>query len=210
MFTWICPKCGAEVPPSESECPRCVDQAPTAAAPAASAPPSAAPSPPPQRVQAPRQGLPAWVVVLVVAGLLIGAGWVGIRWLSLRSESAAAAPRQAPVAAPQAPAPATHPLAKHLEVTGVRVIENTSRKLEVRLVVVNHSAAELPNLRLRVELRPKDAPQTSPAVSTLIVDVPSLGPNEVRDVKALGTTTLRAYEFPDWQFLKADFAVLAP
>ena len=23
MFTWICPKCGGEVPPSKSECPRC-------------------------------------------------------------------------------------------------------------------------------------------------------------------------------------------
>lgn len=26
MFTWICPVCGAEVPPSESECPRCAER----------------------------------------------------------------------------------------------------------------------------------------------------------------------------------------
>src|SRR4051794_11894708 len=26
MFTWICPKCGSEVPPAYSDCPRCAPQ----------------------------------------------------------------------------------------------------------------------------------------------------------------------------------------
>src|SRR5690349_17015403 len=30
MFSWICPKCGAEVPPSYSECPRCSPETATA------------------------------------------------------------------------------------------------------------------------------------------------------------------------------------
>jgi hypothetical protein len=49
MFTWICPQCGREVPPSYTECPDCKDRA--AAGPPPAAPPGqpypAAPPPPP-------------------------------------------------------------------------------------------------------------------------------------------------------------------
>ena len=52
MFTWICPKCGREVPPAYDECPDCFPKpARTAAAPPISA---AEPAPPPaQAVAAP-------------------------------------------------------------------------------------------------------------------------------------------------------------
>lgn len=74
MFTWICPKCGTEVPPSYNDCPNCaarekaaasppapVVQAPVAQAPAPVAPtpvyappaPVYAPPPPPAPVYAP-------------------------------------------------------------------------------------------------------------------------------------------------------------
>lgn len=63
MFTWICPQCGREVPPSYTECPDCAErakQAPAAAPPPqppphyaqpvyAPQPPAAAPPPPPQQ-----------------------------------------------------------------------------------------------------------------------------------------------------------------
>jgi hypothetical protein len=55
MFTWICPQCGREVPPSYTECPDCAKRAAEAppqqpAAPAPQPPPQAAPPqyPPPQ------------------------------------------------------------------------------------------------------------------------------------------------------------------
>ncbi len=48
MFTWICPVCGAEVPPSEAECPRCAERKRAAAAPPAAPPgPVQTPAPPP-------------------------------------------------------------------------------------------------------------------------------------------------------------------
>jgi len=47
MFTWICPRCGREVPPSYDECPDCAKAAQPAAAapqpPASTAPAPAAP-----------------------------------------------------------------------------------------------------------------------------------------------------------------------
>ena len=43
MFTWICPQCGREVPPSYTECPNCTRKPANAGQPAAAPPPSAVP-----------------------------------------------------------------------------------------------------------------------------------------------------------------------
>src|ERR1035441_4858855 len=43
MFTWICPQCGREVPPSYNDCPDCAAKTAAAAPPL---PPAAAPPPP--------------------------------------------------------------------------------------------------------------------------------------------------------------------
>ncbi|HUP02421.1 MAG TPA: zinc ribbon domain-containing protein [Bryobacteraceae bacterium] len=52
MFTWICPKCGREVPPAYTDCPNCNPQSlPAAAAP----PPQSRPAAPPQQPAAPPQ-----------------------------------------------------------------------------------------------------------------------------------------------------------
>ena len=45
MFTWICPKCGKEVPPAYSECPNCP----------ATAEAQPAPAPPAQSAETPQQ-----------------------------------------------------------------------------------------------------------------------------------------------------------
>src|SRR5580698_9340005 len=39
MFSWICPQCGRDVPPSKTDCPFCAEQAKEAAAFAAAGPP---------------------------------------------------------------------------------------------------------------------------------------------------------------------------
>lgn len=68
MFTWICPQCGREVPPSYTECPDCAKQ--PAAPPAGAAPGAPQPSPPsyqqppqaaapPQYQQPPQYAAPA-------------------------------------------------------------------------------------------------------------------------------------------------------
>src|ERR1017187_833782 len=44
MFTWICPQCGREVPPSYNDCPDCAAKTAAAAPPV---PPAATPPPPP-------------------------------------------------------------------------------------------------------------------------------------------------------------------
>ncbi|MCZ2150513.1 MAG: hypothetical protein LC126_22400 [Bryobacterales bacterium] len=153
----------------------------------------------------PKSGLPSWAVVLLVAVVLIAAGYAGITFLrpgpakpDLKTVPAADAAKQ------------VSPFARNLEIAGLRVVESANRKLEVHLIVINHSAAELPELKLAVNLRPTTAAPDSDPISTFTVKVPPLGAFESKDLKAEAVTKLRAYEFPDWQFLKADFQVVSP
>lgn len=93
-----------------------------------------------------------------------------------------------------------NPLAKYLEVAGFRMTERPGGKLTVKMVVINHSQADINELALEV---------TTPAC-TLPVKVGALGPDETKDVSADCTTTMRVYELPDWQFIRPTFKITAP
>src|SRR5690348_12290900 len=96
MFTWICPKCGREVPPAYNECPDCdrVGGQPPAAVAAPpvqhasverSPAPAVEPPPPPQAPApqihvrpytppppAPTRGLPTWLLTILIALSTLG------------------------------------------------------------------------------------------------------------------------------------------
>jgi hypothetical protein len=206
MFTWICPQCGREVPPSEAECPDCARGRQAAL----EAPAPSAPAAPPAR----RPGWPAWLlsVLFAVGFAAIGlAGYWGYR--SLRSQPAAApAPRlalESPGPAPAAPAK-PHPLARHIEIAGLRLHEDAGRKASVQFLVVNHSGADLGELSADVQLIAVSPKGESEAVGRFSFRVPALGPYEARELKAPLTTQLRVYELPDWQFLRAEFQITSP
>src|SRR5260370_34198358 len=88
MFTWICPTCGREVPPSYDKCPDCAATGITGeqAAEAAAQPPAAAPVSPvgiaPQAVPqyapppGPRgtSGLPMWLLTILFSFAFLGVG----------------------------------------------------------------------------------------------------------------------------------------
>ena len=101
------------------------------------------------------------------------------------------------------------PFAKHLEISGLRVTENASKKLKANYVLVNHSGAELPDLELTVSLRAAGKDGGAP-ICTFKAKVAGLGPYESKDLVAIVPTNLRAYELPDWQFLRAEFDVTGP
>jgi hypothetical protein len=151
--------------------------------------------------------MPAWAVVLIVATLLIGAGWAGITLLLPASKQASNSVQETKMTKPGEATKEAHPFAKHLEITGLRVIETPKQKLQMHMIVVNHSAADLPDITLEVRLRSTKADPGAEPISTFKVKVPAIGGYESKDVKAEAATKLRAYEFPDWQFLKAEFDV---
>ena len=122
--------------------------------------------------------------------------------------------KQAKQPTSETPGPATtsgkHPLAKFIELSGFRIKESGSGKLEVKFIAVNHSEADLGDLELHVRLVTSASKPGDEPVTQFDAKIPSLGPREIKDVSAQATTKLRLYELPDWQFLRGEFDILSP
>lgn len=95
-----------------------------------------------------------------------------------------------------------HPLAKHLEIAGIRVNESTPQTARIQFVVINHSAADLPDLKMNVILRAASGGVPS---FEFPIDLASIGPFESRELSTTVKTSLKPYELPDWQLLRAEF-----
>lgn len=233
MFTWICPKCGSEVPPSENECPNCRARANAAAAPAPPAPastvqpspmttsafegPGAAPPPPsaPAVVIAPPPPTPvptpvhrtstlSPALVAVISAVAIVA-LLAILYLFVLPRGAAKAPNIA-LEKPGTSGPnlaTAHPLAKYIEVTGLRLAEAGEGQAKIVFVAVNHSAADLPELDAHLTLN-----GGGKAIFDFPVTIPSIGPYESKDVATTVKTTLKPYEMPDWQTLQPALRII--
>src|SRR5215471_2035184 len=141
MFTWICPQCGREVPPSYNECPDCTGTqkapAPAAAQPAAPPAPPPPQAPPPAARPAPEAlpelprtfasaspapaAKPAWLVaVLSAVGaivVVVGVFWAS-RYFSGTGEAATITPAMSmeKPAAAAAAKPKDNPLQKYVEI----------------------------------------------------------------------------------------------
>ncbi len=218
MFTWICPKCGKEVPPSYSECPNCAPvtkaQQPPVETVEQPPPPPEPPTPPPAAVQPPpapkpvprRTGnsvaVPYWLVVLLIAAGLGAIGFGLIAWQNGRHSAAQPASAATPALEDPAVAGAqANPLFRDVELTGLRLTEDEKQKAFVQFVVVNHSAADLGDFGAKVDLKAAAKAEQEP-VGTFSFKT-KLGPYEAKDMKVPLETKLRVYELPDWQFLRA-------
>jgi hypothetical protein len=221
MFTWICPKCGSEVPPSYSECPNCAggaqppapetapQPAPQPAPPAVYATPSApvAQAPPAaSSAIAKHRRVPGWVLTLLVVVALLSLG-VSLYLVTRPSKPAGQAPEKTTAAAP---AGKRHPLWKHIEVTGIRITEDAAQKAQVQFLVVNHSGADIADLGGTLTLKPKGAKPGNAPLASFEFKVPSIGPYESKELKNTVHSNLRAYELPDWQFLETEIEITSP
>ena len=118
-------------------------------------------------------------------------------------------------AAPAVPAHFTasnssNPIAKYIELVGFRVTERSKGHLVVQFGVVNHSEADVGDVKMTVKVGTTAAKPGDPPLITFPAQVSRLGPSELKDVKVEVPTSLRVYELPDWQFLKADLEITAP
>jgi hypothetical protein len=133
---------------------------------------------------------------------LVALALIGLAACSSSSANKTAAP---PEKAPAAKS--SNPLAKYIEVVGFRVTEKSAGHLQVQFAVVNHSEAEVGEVKMEVSLRTTAAKPGDPPLVTFPAKVSGLGPSELKQVTADIPTSLRAYELPDWQFLRADFQI---
>ena len=103
-----------------------------------------------------------------------------------------------------------NPLNKYIEVFGFRMAEQGPGRLKITFAVVNHSEADVGDLAMKVKLTTSAAKPEDPPVAEFEAKVPTLGPQESKDVTVTVPTKLRIYELPDWQFLRAQFEITSP
>ncbi len=240
MFTWICPTCGRENPPSYTECPNCAERLKQAGAPPAAAeavapppqqahaaapppyippaPPVYAPAPPPppsqtyyQPPQPPKAaGLPTWLMGVLFALAFLGLG--AIVYYAVQRFSPSARAERIGVENPANPSRAkvTNPLQKYVEVVGIRLVQNSRKKIEAKFIVVNHGSVEIADLAANVTLWASTSRSEEDSVGTFSFKIPSLGPGESKDESAPLTTKLKIYELPDWQNTTAELQITSP
>lgn len=202
-----------------TECPDCVARekaksAPAAASPvpppqASYAPPQAPylpppPHPPVYSVPQPRQGMPTWLLTILFAavfGAIVGGVYFYIENRSGRG--AAGGLKLENVTVAEEASGTADPMLKFLEVSGLRLIQSAGQKVEMRFVVVNHSAAAVTDLNAKVRLMAKADDSPPVMVGECLLKGGALGPYESKEFSAPLNTTKKAYELPDWQFLTA-------
>ena len=227
MFTWICPQCGREVPPSYSECPDCAGKAspapgapvmePAAPLPPAPVPPVAAglppPPPPPQQPIVPQKAaIPTWAMSILFALLFLAVG-VGLYWAIERYRGGASPGASAPAPKMESPAAKggkSHPLQKFIEVTGIRLVQGPKKDTEARFIVVNHADAEISDLAANVNVWARTNKSEEEAVGVFDFKLKSLGPNEAKELTVPLRTKLKVYELPDWQNITGEIQITAP
>ncbi len=164
-----------------------------------------------------RSGTPIWALALAFTIALLSMGTVGFvayRYFAHKGEPVTTGPlipgrRPAPEAATSA-TPNANVLNKYIEVTGLRLLEENPKNLQVAFVVVNHSQAPLTDVTGTVTIRPITAGANGESVGLFNFRLPELAPYGVIDMKAPLQSKLRVYELPDWQFIRADVVITSP
>jgi hypothetical protein len=150
---------------------------------------------------------PTVVAILAAAGMvaLLAVLYLVVLPEGSSAQKSAEAPALETPATPATASPASkHPLAKHIELAGVRLTGTGKGRVDIQYTVVNHSGADLPDLRMDVAIRSGDK-----VFFEFPAKVPSLGPYEAREMKASVTTDLKPYELPDWQLVRPQFVIQA-
>jgi hypothetical protein len=146
-------------------------------------------------------------VAILVALLAIGGFFLAYRLLGGKSEIATGPVKtDSTSAAPQGAG--ANPYARYIEVAGIRIIEDEKQQIKATFVVVNHSAADMPSQDLQITLRSSTAKPEDDPVAVVAIKTGPLAANASKDLSVPLKTTLRAYELPDWQFLRAAVEVL--
>src|SRR6266852_4036420 len=89
---------------------------------------------------------------------------------------------KSPAPAPKRVAASSNPVAKYIELTGLRLGEKGPGKLRVRFGAVNHSDADLSDLVIEVQLSATSAKPGEPPFASFTAKIGTLGPEEWKDV----------------------------
>ena len=156
-----------------------------------------------------KKSVPTWMIsVTVITVMILGLASV------MQNRSADRSPANpssvAPMTVQSTPEPAAtpsdqHPLARFVEVTGLRVVADLQHRSQLEYIVVNHCGSELSGLVLHITVRSNL--QDGTPLFRVSAAVPSLGPYQAKELRTDVDTQLQSTAIPEWDDLKADVRV---
>jgi hypothetical protein len=155
-----------------------------------------------------RKSPPAWLMGIGFAAgfiLLLGGIYFGIQHFG----SSAAEKTGVENPANASKQKVTNPLQKYVEVGGLRMMTQGKESV-VKFVVVNHSSAEIADLGVSVTLWASTSRSEEDSIGSFKFTLPSIGPNESKDLTAPLKSKLKPYEMPDWQNAVAEIQITSP
>ena len=187
------------------------------------APPLAGPSLPPQllnltqetaKLGAKHKRVTGWPLTLMI-GTVVILGAVSLLQYVMQDRDSrtptVAVTAQASTPAPASAAPAIpvlqeHPAARSVEVAGVRIVTGPNKRPQLQYLVINHSAKELTGLNIHIAVRSVEGLGGAPlfTVSSL---VPTLGPNQSKEIRADLDASVKPASIPDWQSMRTEVLV---
>ena len=159
--------------------------------------------------------VPTWLISVTVITVMI-LGVASVMQNHPPDRGATGPVSTAPVATPASdtavtPPPAQHPLARFVEVTGLRVVADLQHRSQLQYIVVNHSATELSGLALQITVRSSSAPGNDQApLFRVSAVVSSLGPYQSKEIRTDIDSQLQSKPVPDWDSLRVDVQVTEP
>jgi len=158
----------------------------------------------------PRSGMPTWLLSILFSLAFVGLG-AGVYWaIQHFKEGGPVAASVNPTEAPGKAGAKASPYQKYVEVTGVRLFQDPKKHVAARFLVVNHSESEMADLAGNVEIRGRTSKESEEPVVSFKFKIPSIGPNEAKEVTGPVDTKLKVYELPDWQNIDARVQITAP
>lgn len=162
------------------------------------------------RVAAPRRS--SWALSVMVAAAVLAATLGGALYTMPGLASTPAPAPEPQTAAKPAPSPEpspaalpADPLARVVEVTGVRFVTDLpNRPPQIHYLVVNHSNLPLQGVTVNVTLR---ATGTESPLSQFAFRAPRLGPYESKEMISSIERMNRSVTLPAWQELRADVQI---
>jgi hypothetical protein len=154
----------------------------------------------------------SWVLSFVVAAAVL-AGTLAASFYAMPGLANPSAPpkveakAERAVAKPAEPRVPVNPLARIVEVTGVRFVTDLpDRPPQIHYLVVNHSNVPLIGVTVNVTLRTTGGETQSP-LSQFAFRAPRLGPYESKEMVSSIERFNRQVSLPDWQELRAEIQI---
>jgi hypothetical protein len=152
----------------------------------------------------------SWLTAVLVSGMVFAGAYAGVSNFLPKANEEAERNTRAEIASRLKPATA-NPLAKQIEVTGLRIVPTPEGKAdkapEIQYLVVNHGSTAFPDSTIFVTLWPADAKPGEAPLTRFSFAAEGLGAYQAKEMHATIERMNRPVELPEWEDLRVEVEI---